>query len=65
VGRKVQIMSASRKRLFEVDRKMELRLRLAAKNAGRKEQEALVPLYVSDIQKREMVYRIIERVRKL
>jgi hypothetical protein len=44
---------------------MELRLRLAAKNAGRKEKQAFVPLYVSDIQKREMIYRIIEKVRKL
>jgi hypothetical protein len=59
------MMSVSRKRLFEVDRRMELRLRLAAKNAGRKEKEAFVPLYASGVVEREVVYRIIEKVRKL
>ena len=44
---------------------MELRLRLAAKNAGMKETEAFVPLYASGVHERDVVYRIIERVRKL
>jgi hypothetical protein len=58
-------MSKGRKRVFEVDRRMELRLRLAAKNAGLKEKEALVPLYASGVHEREVISRIIERVRKL
>jgi hypothetical protein len=59
------MMSKSRKRVFEVDRRMELRLRLAAKNAGLKEKEAFVPLYASGVHEQEVVYRIIERVKKL
>jgi hypothetical protein len=54
-----------RTRVFEVDRRMELRLRLAAKKASLKEKETFVPLYSSGIHKREVVQRIIERVRKL
>jgi hypothetical protein len=58
-------MSKSRKRVFEVDRRMELRLRLAAKNAGLNEREAFVPLYASGVHERDVINRIIERVRKL
>ena len=58
-------MSKSRKRVFEVDRRMELRLRLAAKKAESNKKEAFVPLYTSGISEREVVHRIIERVRRL
>jgi len=57
-------MAKSGQRVFEVDRRMELRLRIAAKKSGT--QKALVvPLYMSEISKREVVERIIERVRRL
>ena len=57
-------MAKSGQRVFEVDRRMELRLRLASKKSG--PQKVLVdPLYTSEISKREVVERIIERVRCL
>jgi hypothetical protein len=59
------VMSESRRRVFEVDRRMELRLRLAAKKAESNKKEAFVPLYASGIPEREVVHRIIERVRRL
>ncbi len=65
MGRKVPKMSKSRKRVFEVDRRMELRVRIAAKNAVMKEKEAFVPLYASGVHERDVINRIIERVRKL
>ncbi len=58
-------MSKSRKRVFEVDRRMELRLRLAAKKAQSNKKEILVPLYATGVPEREVVHRIIERVRRL
>ena len=57
-------MTNSGQRVFEVDRRMELRLRLAAKKTG--VQKPLVATgYASEVSKREVVERIIERVRRL
>jgi hypothetical protein len=44
---------------------MELRLRLAAKKAQSNKKEILVPLYATGMPEREVVHRIIERVRRL
>jgi hypothetical protein len=43
---------------------MELRLRIAAKKNGA-QKPAVVPAYAADLSKREVVERIIERVRRL
>jgi hypothetical protein len=57
-------MAKSGQRVFEVDRRMELRLRIAAKKNGSPKPLA-APAYVTEIPKREVVERIIERVRRL
>jgi hypothetical protein len=58
-------MSKSRKRVFEVDRRMELRLRLAAKKAQSNSKEVLVPLYATGMPEPEVINRIIERIQRL
>ncbi len=57
-------MNAKQKRLFETDRRMELKLRLSAKRAATEELEETGPL-ATDPPEREVVTRLIERVRKL
>jgi hypothetical protein len=58
-------MSSKNRRLFEIDRRMELRLRLAAKKLGSRNPSGSQAAVVVDPPKREMVDRLIERVRKL
>jgi hypothetical protein len=57
-------MAKSGQRVFEVDRRMELRLRLAAKKNG-VQKSPVTSLYTSEISKREVVERIIKRVQRL
>ncbi len=57
-------MNAKEKRLFEADRRMELKLRLSAKRAGAEDLVETGPL-ATDPPERELVTRLIERVRKL
>lgn len=57
-------MAKSGQRVFEADRRMELRMRLAAKKSGM-QKPAVAPVYTSEITNREVVERIIERVRRL
>jgi hypothetical protein len=58
-------MAKGMQRVFEIDRRMELRLRLAAKRAKTMEKSPLIPLYNLGTPEREVVHRIIERVRRL
>jgi len=55
-------MAKTSKQLFEVDRKMELRLRLAAKNAGAKSGKGMETLSLSKPPERELVRRVIKKV---
>lgn len=57
-------MAKRNKGVFEADRRMELRLRLAAKKAGDPPAKKQVPLEVQSPQ-REVVDRLIGRVRDL
>ena len=57
-------MNTKQKRLFETDRRMELKLRLMAKRAGTEELADTGPLALN-IPERELVRRLIERVRQL
>ena len=57
-------MAKSGQRVFEVDRRMELRLRLAAKKNGVQKPQ-LTSVYASEMSKREVVERIIKRVERL
>ena len=57
-------MAKSGQRVFEVDRRMELRLRLAAKKNGVQKPQ-LTSVYASGMSKREVVERIIKRVERL
>ena len=59
------MMNMKSRKVFETDRRMELRLRLAAKKAKTFNGPVLVPNYASRIPEREIVTRIIERVRRL
>lgn len=58
-------MAKNNRRMFEQDRKMELRLRLAAKKAAAKEPMAPVAPLVSERPEPEVVVRLINRVRRL
>jgi hypothetical protein len=58
-------MAKVNQRMFEQDRKMELRLRLAAKRATTKELPAMVTQLVSELPEPEVVVRLINRVRRL
>jgi hypothetical protein len=58
-------MPNKNRRLFECDRRMELRLRLAAKKLGSRVPPRSRAVVVLDPPQREMVDRLIERVRKL
>lgn len=57
-------MTKSGQEIFKVDRRMELRLRLAAKKNGTR-KSFVTPYYTAETTKREVVERIIERVRRL
>lgn len=58
-------MAKDNQRMFEQDRKMELRLRLAAKKAASKEPSYPVAPIVSELPEPEVVVRLINRVRRL
>lgn len=58
-------MNKRSRKMFETDRRMELRLRLAAKKVKTLKGPVLVPQYANRIPEREIVTRIIERVRRL
>ena len=59
------MMNQKRKKVFETDRRMELRLRLAAKKAKVVAKPVMMPQYSHRIPEREVVTRLIERVRRL
>ncbi len=56
---------AKDRRVFEVDRRMELKMRLAAKKAVAQGQTGELVLEVSGAPERQLVARLIERVRRL
>jgi hypothetical protein len=58
-------MAKDNQRMFEQDRKMELRLRLAAKKAATREPLMPAPQLVSELPEPEVVVRLINRVRRL
>jgi hypothetical protein len=53
------------RRVFEIDRRMELKLRLAAKKAAVQGQTGGLVLELEGLPDRHVVTRIIERVRRL
>lgn len=56
---------AIERRLFEVDRKMELKLRLAAKKAAHPSRPEPMSLDFLPLPERELVERLLDRVREL
>lgn len=57
-------MNAKQKRLFEIDRRMELKMRLSAKRAEAGDLPGTGPLS-PNTPGQELLSRLIERVRKL
>jgi hypothetical protein len=57
-------MNAKQRRLFETDRRMELKMRLAAKRADSIETTGTGPL-MAEVPERELLTRLIDRVRRL
>lgn len=57
-------MNAKQKRLFEIDRRMELKLRLSAKKAVAADLPETGPLSL-DAPGQEVLSRLIDRVRRL
>jgi len=53
------------RRLFEVDRRMELKMRLAAKKAGQPIRQEILPRSLAELPEREVVERLLDRVRSL
>ncbi len=53
------------RRFFEVDRRMELKMRLAAKKAAAEGQTGELPMELGGYPERHIVARLIERVRRL
>lgn len=53
------------KRVFEMDRRMELKLRLAAKKAAHPGQTGGLALDLDGLPERQVVTRLIEKVRRL
>ena len=53
------------KRVFEMDRRMELKMRLAAKRASRQGQTGGLALDLEGLPERQVVTRLIEKVRRL
>ncbi len=58
-------MRENKRRIFEIDRRMELRLRLASKRLGDREYFSPIAEYIAGQPEREVVDRLIERVRRL
>jgi hypothetical protein len=58
-------MNSQKQRVFEQDRRMELRLRLAAKQAAENRPPAAELAGWGDLPEPEVVARLIARVRKL
>jgi hypothetical protein len=59
-------MPKDNRRLFESDRKMEVRLRLAAKKAAVQAQpRTVVAIEMEPMPERQVLDRLIERVRQL
>ncbi len=56
---------AIERRLFEVDRRMELKMRLAAKKAAQSVRQGMLPLAFPEPPEREVVERLLDRVRSL
>ncbi len=56
---------AKNRRVFEVDRRMELKMRLAAKKVVAQGQTGELTLEISAAPERQLVARLIERVRRL
>ena len=57
-------MNAKQKRIFETDRRMELKMRLSAKRAESADLPGTGPLS-PDVPGQELLSRLIERVRRL
>lgn len=57
-------MNAKQRRLFETDRRMEVKMRLAAKRADGSELTGTGPL-LAEVPERELLRRLIDRVRRL
>ena len=57
-------MNERQRRVFEVDRRIELKLRLVAKRAGVADAVGTGPLS-AELPERDLVTRLIERVRRL
>lgn len=58
-------MTKASKQLFETDRKMELRMRLAAKRAVDNKSKPPASFTLSDPPEREVLDRLIKKVRVL
>jgi hypothetical protein len=58
-------MNERQKRMFEVDRRMELRMRLVAKRAGNGDTDGGTSPLSPVMPERDLVTRLIERVRRL
>jgi hypothetical protein len=57
--------NAIQRRLFEADRRMELKLRLAAKRAARPGREIGVPLDFVELPEKDVLARLIDKVRRM
>lgn len=53
------------RRLFEMDRRMEVKMRLAAKKAARQGQTGGLAIDLEGLPERQVVTRLIEKVRRL
>jgi hypothetical protein len=58
-------MNERQRRMFEVDRRMELKLRLVAKRAGIADSGSGTGPLNAELPERDLVTRLIERVRRL
>lgn len=58
-------MAKKKKRLFEYDRRMELRLRLAAKRAGEPLLSGNQGGLLIELPEKDLLDRLIDRVRRL
>ena len=58
-------MTAKKKRIFDHDRRMELRLRLAAKKAGKPVLSGSQGGLIIELPEKDLLDRLINRVRRL
>jgi hypothetical protein len=58
-------MSKKDRRLFESDRRMELKLRLAASKAGASPRGSVAALELNGLPDRQVLTKLIDRVRRL